>query len=55
MQALVPIIPYADEGSSSFSALVETQGYDELPLMYPPQLDVETLLYVAQNNVRPQR
>ena len=55
MQALVPIMPYADKGSLSSSALLENQEYDKIPLMHPPQLDVKTLLYVAQNNMRPQR
>ena len=53
MQALVPITPYVDEGSSNSLAIVEAQGYKGLPLMHPPKLDVETLLFIAQNNMRP--
>ena len=55
MQALLPIVPYVNEGSSSSSSIIETQGYEGLPPMHPPQLDVETLLFVARNNMRPQR
>ena len=55
IQALLPIVPYVDEGSSSSLAIAETQGYENLQLMHPPQLDVETLLFIAQNNMRPQQ
>ena len=54
-QELVPIGPYVDEGSSISSSIIETQGYKGFPPMYPPQLDVETLLFVARNNMKPQR
>ena len=55
MQALVQVIPYVDEGSSSSLAIAKTQGYEGLPPMHPSQLDVETLLFIAQNNMRSQR
>ena len=51
MQALVLIVPYAQEESSK--ALVKTHKYEEIPPMHPPQLDVETLLFTAQRNIRP--
>ena len=43
MQALVPIVPYANEGISSSLTLVEIQEYDKPLPMHPPQLDVENL------------
>ena len=55
MQALVPIVPYVEEESSSSLALIETPGYEGLPPMHPPQLDVETFLFIARENMRPQR
>ena len=55
IQALVPVVPYVDEGSSSSLAITKIQGYEDLPPMHPPLLDVEALLFIAQNNIRPQR
>ena len=49
MQALAPIVPYADE------EMVEIKGYEEISPMHLPQLDVETLLFIARNNMRPHR
>ena len=55
MQALVPDVPYVDEGSSNSIAIEEKHGYENLPPMNPPQLDLETLLFIACGNMRPQR
>ena len=52
MQALVPIVPYVEEETSSFVAIIETPGYEGLPPMHPPHLDVETLLFIAWGNMR---
>ena len=51
MQALVPIIPYGDEERSGSLAIVEAPGYEGLPPMHPPQLDVKTLLFIEQGNI----
>ena len=53
MQALVLIVPYANEERSL--SMVETLKFEEIPLMHPPQLDVETFLFVARHNMRPQK
>ena len=55
MQALVPIVPYVEEESSSALVVIETSGYEGLLPMHPPQFDVETLLFIARGNMRPQR
>ena len=55
IQALVPIVPYVEEESSSSLAIIKTTGLEGLPPMHSPQLDVETLLFVARANMRPQR
>ena len=44
-----------DEESLSSLAMVEAPGYEGLPPMHPPHLDVETLLFIAGGNIRPQR
>ena len=55
MQALIPVIPCADEESSQSLAMVEAPIYEGLLPIHPPQLDVETFLFIAQGNMRPQR
>ena len=51
LQALVPVVPYNEETSVTptreYSERYETQS------SHPPDLDVETLLYIARNNIRP--
>ena len=55
IQALVPIVPYVEEASSSSLTIFKTIGSEGLPPMHPPQLDVENLLFLACGNMRPQR
>ena len=55
MQAPIPIVPYVEEESSSFVAIIKTPRYEGLPPMHPPQLDVETLLFLARGSIRPER
>ena len=44
-----------DEESSGSLAMVKEPWYEGLPPMHPPQLDVETFLFIARGNIRPQR
>ena len=53
IQALVPIVPYVEEESSSSLTIIEMIGSEGLPPMHPPQLDVETFLLIARGNMRP--
>ena len=49
-QALVPTMSYKEEPSSS--QWVNPQYQPAVPQEYHPNLDVETLIYISQNNAR---
>ena len=52
-QEMVPIMPYIDKLiSSTCSKLQEPQ---QIPYDHHLDLDVETLLYITCNNIRPQK
>ena len=46
---------YVEAESSNSLAIVKTIGSQGLPPMHPPKLDVETLLFIAGGNMKPQR
>ena len=52
---MVPIMPYVEEPSSHSSTWLDSQDPQQAPYEYHPNLDVETLVFIACNNLRTKR